>query len=63
MSSKWEGLQWEYHSERMGSGSWGMQSLGKEGWELVSVVQTGNDVSTIMFFFKRPILNAEGPYR
>lgn len=42
--------KWEYKIEQMSSSSLDrLNELGKEGWQLVAVVQT-------IYYFKRPIL-------
>lgn len=46
-------MEWEYHEERIPQMTYAdrMNELGKQGWELVSVVR--DDDGTHMFF-KRP---------
>lgn len=50
--------QWEYKVIQSRGGSSDLNEVGKDGWELVFVVDNGNSLMPICYF-KRPLSNAD----
>jgi hypothetical protein len=54
--TRMERVRWEYRIEESGKSLELLNQYGKDGWELVTAMQVGNDVNNIVYqyVFKRP---------